>query len=264
MKLFRKSLGILAAISAAALLPACSGGANTVNGTANQFVSVSAFKSGSCGFYVQGSPVVRIISRGQPNDINPGSNPFPSIGRLDTWKEDMNVLGSGDSEEEWLNFAGNMADVERGEQSCIVNVTINNSSTNEYSIDGVATYVTSGSMGYLELYFDEVEGSNNNLNFAALIHFMGAVTRSDLTYSTDGDSSDSSGAVSSEDQRIMITSLTGSVIKFWFNFETNMALTELCYVARTKLQDMEGHEVHTPPGMRGVWRITHPFLRQTN
>lgn len=252
MKLFRKSLFLLSALLGASLLPSCGGGGEE---TGNQFVSVTSFKSGSVGFYIQGSPVVRIISRGQPSDVNPGSNPFPSIGRLDTWNDDF--MGGGNSLEDWENFAGYQADVTTGNQSCVVNITIRNSSDNQYSIDGVATYTVAGNMGYMELYFDEVSGSSNNLDYAALIHFMGAVTRSDLTYSTDGDGTDSSGAANSADQRVIITSLTGSVIKFWFNFETNQCLTELCYVAQTKLQDNAVSAI----GMRGVWRITHPFLR---
>ena len=259
MKLFKKSLSLLAVLLSATLLPSCGGGANDEG---NQFVSVTAFKGGSTGFYVQGSPVVRIVSNGQPYDVNPGRNPYPTIGRLDTWNDGFK--DGGDSEEDWNNFAGDMSDVTDGDQSCLVNVTIRNSSDNQYSINGQATYTVSGKMGYMELYFDEVSGSNNNLEYSALIHFMGALTRSDLTYSTDGDATDSSGTTSSADQRVLITSLTGSVIKFWFNFETNEALTELCYVAQTKAKDTNGVDYATGIAMRGVWRITHRFLRLTN
>ena len=116
-------------------------------------------------------------------------------------------------------------------------------------------------MGYMELSFDEVSGAGNNLEYAALIHFMGAVTRSDLTYSSDGDRTDTSGATESADNRVIITSLTGSVIKFWFNFETNQCLTELNYVAQSKVAQTSGGSITTIPAMHGVWRITHPFLR---
>lgn len=256
MKLFRKTLLLLSALIGVSLFPGCGGSAEEAG---NQFVSVSSFKSGSVGFFIQGSPVVRIISKGAPNDVHPGANPFPSIGRLDDYNDEYE--GGGNTAEEWQNFAGDQSDLTDGDSSCLVNVTIRNSSTNEYSLDGVATYTVAGNMGYMELSFDEVSGSSNNLEYAALIHFMGAVTRSDLTYSTDGDSTDTSGAANSSDQRIIITSLTGSVIKFWFNFETNQCLTELNYVAQVRFATPTGQTGVTPAAMHGVWRITHPFLR---
>lgn len=261
MKLFRNTLIILSALACASMFPSCGG---SPENTGDQFVPVSAFKSGSAGFYILGSPVVRIRSNGSPNDVSPGSNPFPQIGRLDDFTD--LAVGGGNTEEEWQNFAGNQSDVTKGDQSCIANVSIYNSTDNQYSIDGSATYVVSGQMGYMELVFNEVSGAGNNLEYAALIHFMGAVTRSDLTYSSDGDRTDSSGATEAVDNRVIITSLTGSTIKFWFNFETNQCMTELNYVAQTKYTvvgsgEASGASGTTPPAMRGVWRITHPFLR---
>lgn len=258
MKLLRKSLLLFAALTGAALLlPGC-GGSPENNG--DQFVSVSAFKSGT-GFYIQGSPVVRIVSMGQPQDVSPGNGSFNQIGKLST-EYDESSSANETSEEAWQNFAGDMADITRGESSCLVNVRITNSSTNEYSIGGQATYTVGGNLGYLELYFDEVSGSNNNLEYAALIHFMGALTRSDLTYSTDGDASDNSGISQSAIERVTITSLTGSMIKFWFNFETNMCLIELNYVGVHKyVNTTTGVPSQSAAEMKGAWRITHPFLR---
>ena len=261
MKLLRKSLLLFAALTGAALLlPGC-GGSPDNNG--DQFVSVSAFKSGT-GFYIQGSPVIRIVSMGQPQDVSPGNGSFNQIGKLSTENDryGSDSAPAETSEEAWQNFAGDMADITRGESSCLVNVRITNSSTNEYSIGGQATYTVGGNLGYLELYFDEVSGSNNNLEYAALIHFMGALTRSDLTYSTDGDAQDNSSTSESNIQRVTITSLTGSMIKFWFNFETNMCLIELNYVGSTQLKNTAtGETFQTAVDMKGAWRITHPFLR---
>lgn len=260
MKLFRKSLLLLTALISVSLFPSCGG---SPNDTGDQYVAVSSFKSGSIGFYIQGSPAVRIISNGVPNDLTPGSNPAGTIGRLDT-ENDGIKNNTETSDEAWSNFAGDMSDVTTGTQSCLVNVSIHNSSTNEYSISGQATYTVADRLGYLELYFDEVSGSNNNLEYAALIHFMGALTRSDLTYSTDGDGTDSSGTGVSAIERVLITSLTGSVIKFWFNFETNQCLTELCYVGVHKFVNTNtGETYQNSASMKGVWRITHPFLRLT-
>ena len=253
MKLLRKSLLLFAALLGVTLFPGCGGSADD---TGNQFVSVTSFKSGSVGFYIQGSPVVRIISRGQPNDVSPGRNPFPTIERPDNFNDDYVTSGMSTAEQ-WEKFATDNSEETEGDTSCLVNVTIRNSSTNEYSLDGVATYTVSRNLGYLRLDFDEVSGSSNNLEYAALIHFMGAVTRSDLTYSTDGDATDNASAAGTADRRVVITSLTGSTIKFWFNFETNQCLTELCYVAQTHYVDNSD----SAPEMHGVWRITHPFLR---
>lgn len=261
MKLLRKSLLLFAALTGAALLlPGCGG---SPDNKGDQFVSVSAFKSGT-GFYIQGSPAIRIISMGQPQDVSPGNGSFNQIGKLSTEFDDFAYSGST-AEETWQDFAGDMADTTRGESSCLVNVRITNSSTNEYSIGGQASYTVSGNLGYMELNFDEVSGSNNNLEFAALIHFMGAVTRSDLTYDRgDRDSrEDDSNVGDSGIDRVVITSLSGSTIKFWFNFETNVCLIELNYVGTYKYK--RGDESFTsPPGMKGAWRITHPFLRLNN
>ena len=255
MKLFRTSLLLAAALGVAALLPSCGGGADE---SGNQFVSVSAFKSGSCGFYIHGSPDIRIVSSGMPNDVNPGSNPFPQIGRPDS-------SISESVEDEWMDFAGDLADVGNGTSSCLVNVVIRNSQEQDYSISGTATYVVSDRMGYLELNFNEISGGSGNLEYAALIHFMGAVTKSDLTYTSEDNSIDSTGVSSGSAERILITTLTGSTMKFWFNFDTNQVLTELCYVCQLNVYYEDGagnaHEAVTPVTQRGVWRIVHPFLR---
>lgn len=238
----------------AALLPGCGGEAND---SSNQYVPVSAFKNSSVGFRILGSPIVSIISRGQPGDVNPGYNPFPSIGRLDDYLDSA----TSNALEDWQNFAGDQEDVREADQSCWVRVSIYNSSNNEFSLDGVATYAVSGDMGYMKLSFDEVSGSSNNLEYSALIHFMGAVTRSDLTYSTDGDATDNSAATDSTVKRVIITSLTGSIMEFWFNFRTNECMTQFSYVAQVEGYDSEGRKGWTLPRMTGVWRITHPFLR---
>lgn len=257
MKFFRFAL-IIAALSGVALFPSCSGGSEEVG---NQFVSVSSFKAGSTGFHIIGSPSVWIESMGQPTNIaNLGKNPFPEIGRLDD-STDSHV-GGEDTAEVWNSFAGDMADETTGTSSCYVKVNIYNSQDHQYSISGTATYTVGGDMGYLMLYFDEVSGSNNNLEYSALIHFMGALTQSDLTYSTDGDAQNNNGTTSGSNERITITTLTGSQIKFWFNFATNQCMTELCYVANQRMVDLEtGNEYTEPLRVRGIWRITHPFAR---
>lgn len=258
MKIFRFAL-IIAALSGVAIFPSCSGGGEE---TGNQFVSVTAFKSGSVGFHLIGSPTVWLESDGEPQNISSlGKNPFPEIGRLDATNSSENVLGGEDIEETWNNFAGNMSEETTGSSSCYVRVSIYNSQDKQYSIRGTATYTVGGQMGYLNLFFDEVSGSNNNLEYSALIHFMGALTQSDLTYSTDGDGKDNSGTTTGANERVLITTLTGSQIKFWFNFETNQCLTELCYVANQRMVMENGTEYSEPVRMRGVWRITHPFVR---
>lgn len=260
MKLFRITL-LLTALCSASLVPSCGGGGDE---TGNQYVSVSAFKSGATGFSIIGSPIVWIESTGPVQGTGSlGSNPFPDISRPDD-SDDQYIHTDGyvGTLEQWNNFAGDMADAEKGSSSCYVNVRISNSSDRQYSIDGVATYTAIGNLGYLHLYFDEVSGSNNNLEYAALIHFMGAVTQSDLTYSTDGDSSTSDGATTGSKQRYLITTLTGSELKFWFNFDTNQSMTELNYVASRKLVNTQtGVEFAEPARVQGIWRITHPFVR---
>lgn len=262
MKLFRTTLLLAASLMAATLFPSCGGSAEN---SGNQFVSVSAFKSGSCGFYIVGSPVVRIRSNGTPNEVSPGPNSSAIIEHPDS-----SMVSGSDVDPGWEDFAGGLSDITQATSSCLVDVTISHSSSNEYAISGVATYAVNGDLGYMELGFNEVSGSGNNLEYSSLIHFMGALQNSDLTYTSDGSSIDTSGTSSGTAERILITSLTGSVIRFWFNFETNQVLTELNYIAEVKtdvVRDKDGNVIGfqtTGARMTGVWRITHSFYRLNN
>lgn len=254
MKIFRFSL-LFGALIGAALLPSCGGGANSKG---DQFVSVTAFQSGSVGFMIQGSPYVQVVSRGPLQGIN-GQNTVNGIQTPDFTMDDF----EGENvEESWRDFAGDMAELREGTQSCVVTVRVTNSSENEYSIDGIATYTVAEKLGYLKLNFDEVSGSGGNLEYQALIHFLGAVTQSDLTYNnSEGTGTNTNGTSGTGANRILITTLTGSELRFWFNFETSQAMVELNYTANITTEVTANSQQVTATREHGVWRIVHPFWR---
>ena len=242
--------------------PSCGGGGDK-NGGGDQFVSVSAFKSGSAGYVMVGSPRVMIVSQGVPNNVHPGNSSFNKIQRPNPGLyavEDEKLS----TEEAWADFIGDMDVADYGETSTYVNVSVSHSSDNQFALQGSATYTVTAdkSLGYMVLMFDDIAGSSGNVEFQSLIHFMGALTRSDLTYDTHGDSSDNSGVTPGSEERILITTLTGSEMHLWFNFQTNMVMAELRYVCiGNRINTNTGHEFVTPIEMRGVWRVTHPFLK---
>lgn len=243
--------------------PSCGGGGDK-NGGGDQFVSVSAFKSGSAGYMMIGSPRVTIVSQGVPNNVHPGNSSFNKIPTPDSGGyaiEDEKL----NTEEQWADFIGDMDVADYGETSTYVNITVSHSSDDQYALRGSATYTVTAdkNLGYMEVMFDEIVGGSGNMEFQSLIHFMGALTRSDLTYDTHGDSTDNSGVTPGAEERLLITTLTGSVMRLWFNFQTNMVMAELRYVCvGNRVTETGVHHV-TPVEMRGVWRVTHPFLRAT-
>ena len=242
------SLALLAAL----FLPACSGGGNKEKG--DNFVSVNAFKSGSSGFVSITSPALYIVSNGPVQNVGPVN---PEIGRPITAGL-LNQSEIDDIENLWADFAGEQADVSTSENSCYVNVSVLNSSDRQFSLKGMATYSVSGNMGFLNLGFDEITGSTN-VEFDALIHFLGAATANDLQSSTNS-SNDGASIDGTTLERIVLGSLRGGTIRMWFNFETNQALVELSYQGVFNYVNSNGVE-HSTHGMHGILRNVVTFAR---
>ena len=205
------SLALLAAL----FLPACSGGGDKDKG--DQFVSVNAFKSGSSGFYFYSSPVLKIVSNGPEQGIS-NNNPVPKVKRPTDANSDDSVGNM------WADFAGEYSNVDEGysDGSCQTNVAIYNSSDSQYSLSGTALYAVSGKIGYMELAFNEIT-SSTNVEFDAIVHFLGAATANDLQVATNS-STDTTITNGVTLNRVVLGSLRGAMVKIWFNYETNQAL----------------------------------------
>ena len=204
------------ALLAALVIPACSGGGDKDKG--DQFVKVNAFKSGSAGFYFYSSPVLKIVSSGPEQGIS-SKNPMPNI-KKPTDVNDDDTIGNM-----WADFAGDQSDVNASEESCQVNVAIYNSSNNQYSLSGTARYAVAGSIGYMEIGFDDIT-SSTNVEFDAIVHFLGAATANDIQVSTNS-STDTTVTNVISLNRITLGSLRGATLNIWFNFETNQALVSV-------------------------------------